>query len=436
MNRTLKIRDFINLFKKKKKIILLVTLNIMLIGGFASFAIPTKFEAKTDVLVNFTTTNIVSSGEIDADLRQIETYKYLMTSNRILNKVNDSLKEMYKKDELNQKVKIESNMNSQILTILAEEKTPEKAVALANAVANTFQEEMKTLLNLENVHILSEATVGQDTKVIKPITALFFIISAIIGFLVSYLLVLIQEMFNTIVDSPEKAEKALGLPVIGRIPYGEGKLISELESHDVFIEIFRSIRTNLIYVLSKQQGKILLVTSAESGDGKSFVSANLSIAFAEEQNKTIYVDADLRRANGLQLFQLPKCIGVTSYVTGLYNLQDIIHPTEVPNLSYICAGPLPPNPTELIKSEKFTQLLEELKNQFDIIIIDTPPLLVEDTLYISTNVDGCLYVVNAEASKLEQSIHSIEQLKKVQAPLIGSILNKSKESIRYNSFYY
>ncbi len=432
----MEIRDFINLFRKKKKIILLVTLNIMLIGGFASFAIPTKFEAKTDVLVNFTTTNIVSSGEIDANLRLIETYKYLMKSNRILNKVNDSLKEAYKKDELNQMVKIESNINSQILTILAEEKTPENAVALANAMATTFQEEIKTLMNLENVQILSEATVGQDTKVIKPITALFFIISAIIGFLVSYIFVLIQEMFYTIIDSPEKAEKALGLPVIGMIPSGEGKLIHELESNDIFTEIFRTIRANLLYVLSKQQAKTLLVTSAESGDGKSYVSANLCIVFAMDQKKTVYVDADLRRANGRQLFQLPKRIGVTSYVAGLYNLQDIIQPTEVPNLSFISAGPVPPNPAELISSEKFTQLLEELKKQFDIIIVDTPPLLVADTLHISTNVDGCLYVVNAEASKLEQSIHSIEQLKKVQAPLIGSILNKSKESIRSNSYYY
>ncbi|QBP40507.1 polysaccharide biosynthesis tyrosine autokinase [Paenisporosarcina antarctica] len=435
MNRTMEIRDFINLFRKKKKIILLVTLNIMLIGGFASFAIPTKFEAKTDVLVNFTTTNIVSSGEIDANLRLIETYKYLMKSNRILNKVNNSLKEAYKKDELNQMVKIESNINSQILTILVEEKTPEKAVALVNAIATTFKEEIKTLMNLENVHILSEATVGQDTKVIKPVTTLFFIISAIIGFLVSYIFVLIQEMFYTIIDSPEKAEKALGIPVIGMIPSGEGKLIYELESNDVFTEIFRSLRANLLYLLSKQQAKTLLVTSAESGDGKSYVSANLSIVFAMDQKKTVYVDADLRRANGRKLFQLPKRIGITSYVTGLYNLQDIIQPTEVPNLYFISAGPVPPNPAELISSEKFTQLIEELKKQFDIIIIDTPPMLVADTLHISTNVDGCLYVVNAETSKLEQSIHSIEQLKKVQAPLIGSILNKSKQSIRSNSYY-
>lgn len=431
----MEIRDFIRLFKKKKKFILLVTFYITLIGGFASFAIPPKFEAKTDVLVNFTTANIVSSGEIDANLRLIETYKYLMKSNRILNKVNGSLEETYKKDELSRKVKIQSNINSQILTILAEEKTPEKAASLANTLATTFQEEIKTLMNLENVHILSQATVGEDTKSIKPITALFFIISAIVGFLVSYTFVLIQEMFFTLIDSSEKAEKALGLPVVGVIPAGEGKLIHELASFDVFTEMFRSIRANLLYVLSKKNAKTLLVTSAEPGDGKSFVSANLSIVFAMDQKKTVYVDADLRRGTGRNLFHLPKRIGITSYMAGQCTVQEIIQSTEVPNLSFISAGPVPPNPTELLSSTKFVQFLEELKNQFDIIIVDTPPLIVADTLHISANVDGCLYVVNAESSKVEQAIYSIEQLKQVQAPLIGSIINKSKGSTRSYSYY-
>lgn len=242
-------------------------------------------------------------------------------------------------------------------------------------------------------------------------------------------------MFFTLVDSSEKAEKALALPVIGIVPPGEGKLIHDLPTFDVFTEMFRSIRANLLYVLSKNNAKTLLVTSAESGDGKSFVSANLSIVFAMDQKKTVFIDADLRRGTGRNLFHLPKRIGITSYLAGQCTLHEIIQSTEVPNLSFISAGPVPPNPTELLSSTKFVQLLEELKNQFDIIIVDTPPLLVADTLHISANVDGCLYVVNAESSKVEQAIYSIELLKQVQAPLIGTIINKSKGSVRSYSYY-
>ncbi len=431
----MEIRDFINLFKKKKKIILLITFYITIIGGSVSFVIPPKFEARTEMLVNFTSTNTVSSGEIEANLRLIETYKSLVKSNLILNKVNSALNETYKKDELNQKVKIESSANSQILSIIAEEKTAIKAVALANTVAVTFQEEIKTLMNLENVHILSQATVVNDTKSVKPAATFFFVISAIVSFLISYIFVLIQEMFFPTVDSTEKAEKALGIPVIGTIPMGEGKLIHELASFDLMTEIFRSIRANLLYLLSKQEAKTLLVTSAEKGDGKSFVSANLSIVFAMDQKRTVFVDADLRRGTGRKIFQLPKRVGMTSYLDGVVPLNDILQQTAVPNLSFISAGPVPPNPTELLSSDKFTQLLNELKNQFDIIIVDTPPLLVADTLHVSANVDVCIYVVSAESSRVEQSLNSIEQLKKVKAPLIGSILNKSKGSITLNTYY-
>ena len=252
MKQSFEIKDFISLFKKRKKIIILTTIYLSLIGGFSSFAIPSKYEAKTDILVNFTTANIVSTVEIDANLRLIETYKYLMTSNRILNKVNVVMKESYKIEELNKKVKIESKIDSQILTVLAEERTPEKAAELANTLATTFQEEVKSLMNLENVNILSQAVVGEDTRSIKPMPALFFIIFAIIGFLISYLFILIQEMFFTVIDSKEKAEKALSLPVIGVIPSGEGKLISELASQDIFTETFRSIRANLMFMLSIQ----------------------------------------------------------------------------------------------------------------------------------------------------------------------------------------
>ncbi|MDX1699726.1 MAG: polysaccharide biosynthesis tyrosine autokinase, partial [Melioribacteraceae bacterium] len=356
--------------------------------------------------------------------------------NRILNKVNASLKETYEEEELNQKVKIESNANSQILTILAEENTPEKAIELANTLASTFQKEIKTLMNLENVHILSQATIESDTRTVNPGTALYFIVSALFGFFLSYAYVIIQEVFFTILDTSEKTEKALNIPVLGVIPSCDGKLLNELELHDVITEIFRSIRANLLYLLTKKHAKSLMVTSAESGDGKSYICANLSMVFAMNQKKTVYVDADLRRATGRNLFQLPNRIGVTSFVAGAFDVDDIIQQTNVSNLSFISSGPIPPNPTELLSSVEFAQLIEELKKRFEVIIIDTPPLLVADSLHVSTIVDGCLYVVNAESSKLEKSIYSVDQLKQVQTPILGVLLNKSNGSIRSSSYYY
>jgi capsular exopolysaccharide synthesis family protein len=331
--------------------------------------------------------------------------------------VNGLLNETYEKDELYEKVKIEYKLDSQILTILVEERSPEKAMALANTMAKTFKDETKLIMNLKNVTILSKATLVEDTN--APIPVLFFSISAVIGFLLSYILLFAQEIFSTIIDSPQKAEKVLGLPIIGVLPFGE------ISHNEVLADRFNFIRNNLLNMLSKQNSKTLLITSAESGDGKSFISTNLSIAFATDLKKTVYVNANLRDETGPNLFQLPNHLGVTSYVTGLSKLQDIIQDTEVPNLSFISAGPISSNPPVLLSSTKFSQLMNDLKNLFDIIIIDSPPLNIVDTLLISTHVDTCLYVVNAESSKIEQSIYSIERLKKVHAPLIRLILNKT-----------
>ena len=417
MNRTLKVRDFINLLNKRKKLILLVTFYVTFIGGFTSFAIPPKFEAKTEVVVNFTTEHIVSIKDREANLHLIDNYNYLMKNNHIVNKVNSLLNETYENDELYGKVKIESKLDSQILTILVEEKSPEKAMALANTMAKIFKDETKSIVNLKNVYILSNATLVEDTN--APIPLLFFFISAVIGFLLSYILLLAQEIFSTIIDSPQKAEKELGIPIIGVFPFGE------ISHNEVLAERFKFIRNNLLNMLSKQNSKTLLITSAESGDGKSFISTNLSIAFATDLKNTVYVNANLREETGHNLFQLPNHLGVTSYVSGLSKLQDIIQDTEVPNLSFISAGPISSNPPVLLSSTKFSQLMNDLKNLFDIIIVDSPSLNVVDTLLISAHVDTCLYVVNAESSKLEQSIYSIERLKKVQAPLIRLILNKA-----------
>jgi succinoglycan biosynthesis transport protein ExoP len=426
MNKAMKFHKCIHLFKKKKKLILLVTLILMFIGGCTSFVIPTTYEAKADVTVNLTTENLGTSVENEGDLLLVEKYNHLMNTNRILNKVNANLEETYDQDDLHRKVKLESKINSQILTIIVKEQSPEKAVKLANTLAFTFKDEIETLKNLDNVKILSEATVNDEKEPLTPVNLLFFGASAIFGFLISYIFVLIQETFLTVLDSSDKIENALKLPVLGVLPFGNGKLINELPSNDIFIENFQMIQRNLMEVLSKNDAKTLLISSAESSDGKSFISANMSIAFAMDQKKTVFVDMDLRRATDHRLFDLPNQVGVTSYALDKSGLSDIIQFTKVTNLSFISAGPVQPKPSEQLSSAKFVQMLKELKEQFDVIIVDTPPLIFADTLSISTMVDGCIYVVNAETSKLEQSIHNIEQLKIVQAPLIGVILNKSK----------
>ena len=424
--KSMKFYDCILLFKKKKNLVLVITLLMTFIGGFTSFAIPPTYKAKSDVIVKIPASNLILNEYVEKDLHLIEAYQHLMKSNSVLKKVNLSLNESYEKNELHKKVELE--YQTPILTIRARESSPEKAKQLANTLASTFQEEVRATMNSNHVSVLNDATVEDGMKSITPVTVLFFGISAIVGFLLSYAFILIQDMFLTVLDSSEKVEKGLKLPVIGVLPLSEGVLVHDFPSDHKTTKSFRLIQKKILEILSNSQGKTLLVSSAESGDGKSYISANLSVAFASNQKKTVYVDADLRRATGHRLFEYPSHMGVTTFLLDECDVNDIIQLTKHPNLFYISAGPVQLNPSELLSSEKFSTLIEELRGKFDVIIVDTPPLIFVETLKITTMVDGCLYVVNAETSKLEKAIHFIEQVKLVQANLLGIIVNKSKET--------
>ena len=418
--KNMKFRDLIYLFYKKKRIIVLFTIFMSFLGRFTSLAIQPSYEAKAMMSLHIAKGTPGANEEIEKRYLLIDTYQKLLKSNGVLNNVNKTLNESYLKNELHKKVKLE--FDTQSLTIWTKEKSPEKAKQLANTLAATFQEEVRASMKTLNVVVINEDAVDEDLKSITPITILFFTFSAIIGIVLSYFFVLIQEMFLTILDSPEKIKRALKLPILGNLPFTDGKLISELPLNHETTDSFREIQKNI----KDFPGKILLVSSAESGDGKSFVSANLSVAFATNQKKTVYVDLDLRRATQNTFFNLPKDRGVTSFILETCELNEIIQETEVTNLSFISTGTSHRNPTELLASEKFAEFFEELKENYDAILVDTSPLNFPDTLKISAMVDGCLFVVNAETSKLEQTIHSIEQLKSVQAPILGIILNKSK----------
>ncbi|RFU64883.1 polysaccharide biosynthesis tyrosine autokinase [Peribacillus glennii] len=444
MKQAFEVKAIFSIFMNKWKLILLVVLVFTLAGGMVSFAVPPIYQAKTDILINQTMKNkdstVLTSGEIESNLQLIETYKYILKSDRIVNKVNAVLKESYKKSDLLKKVKIESNNNTQILTVVAEEKSPKKAALLANTFASTFQKEIQTLMNFDNVHLLNDATVELDTKLVKPIPVIYFTVSFLIGLCISTMIVIIKEVYFTVLDTPQKMEKALGIPTLGTTPFIEGKtknhtfltderylkMIPQLEFSPQIIEAFRTLRANLQFIMTQQEVKTILLTSSVPGEGKSITSGNLAVIMAMDNKKTIYVDADLRKATGRMLFNTSNRKGITSFISGNSSIEEIVQETEIKNLSFIAAGPIPPNPSELLSTNMLKKLLDDLKKRFDVIIVDSPPLILADAVILSTKVDGCIFVADAFSTKQDLAVKSIEQLQKVKAPLLGSILNKSR----------
>lgn len=450
MKKEMGIKEILNLMLKKQKLIVSIIFVFTLSGITASIILPSTYEAKTDLLVNYTlkteAVNLQSS-DIEMSLRLIETYKYMLKSDRMLTEVNLHLDDKYSKAELMKNISIESSNNSQVITIVAREKTKEKAALLVNTYATTFQEEIKNLMNLENITILNEVSPNTGVKEISFPFYMLSIISFIIGFIVATMIIVISEFYSPKLNTIIKTENVLNIPNLGIIPFlkekkfirkkydqWDEKLISMMESRPTLTEDFRRIRANVQYQMSQKKVKTILVTSSGHGDGKSFVSGNLAIIMAMDGKQTVFVDANLRKPIGRLVFNLPERKGLTSNVSGHFKINEIIQKTDTKNLSFISSGPIPPNPTEVLSSPKMKVLIDKLKDQFEVIIIDTSSLIVADTLSLSTVVDGCIYVVDAEGTKEEQASKSLGQLQKVEAPILGTILNRSYSEAKRVAF--
>jgi len=452
MNDSMNLKEILELFVRKWKSVVTFVLLITLCGGLGSFAIPPTYEAKVDLLINSPLKEegraVLEAYEIDMNLRLIETYRYILKSDRMLSKVNLVLNKRYKKFELTKKIKVESSSESQIITIIAQEVSPQKAALLVNTYATTFQGEIKELMNLENINVLKASSADRDTKKVKPSIIVYFIMSFVLSLLISLMTIIAKEVYLTPLDTVRKVENALGISNLGTIPLINGRyknrkyrhraeegIFTNLDFPDLVIEEYRSLSGNLEFIMKTKNLKTFMVTSASEGDGKSTTSGNLAIIMAMNGKKTLYIDADLRKSSGRVLFNLPKRKGLTSNLAGYYPLDKIIQETEVDNLSFISAGPIPQNPTKLLASNQLKQLLDELKKTFDLIIIDTPPIVVSDAVTLSSIVDGCLFVIDAMSTKEDIAVKSLAKLTKVNAPIVGSILNRTRFT-KSKVYYY
>lgn len=212
------------------------------------------------------------------------------------------------------------------------------------------------------------------------------------------------------------------------------KLLSRGDIFSPTAETYRSLRTSIQFK-SKQDGlKTFLLTSANTGDGKTITSANLAVIMAMDRKRVVFIDGDLRKPNGQTLFETNKREGLTNYLTGYSGVKDILVDTDIPNLSLISSGPIPPNPAELLSSNVMDRLLAELKELFDVVIIDSPPSIVSDTIVLATKVDACLIVVNAKQTKRNHIEACLAQLRQVKSNIIGVVLNNKK--IRKQPDYY
>lgn len=224
------------------------------------------------------------------------------------------------------------------------------------------------------------------------------------------------------------------------------EIITRTDPKSPVSEVFRTLRTNLQYMKKNKACQTLVITSTVQGEGKSFISSNLAVTFAQASKKTLIIDADMRRPRQHTIFGIDMYPGLSNYLSGVnlsrnrheISIEECVYKTKIDNLYLMPSGNIPPNPSELLQSRKLNTLLDELEPNFDIIIFDGAPcLLVTDSTIISRVVDATIIVASQNKTKMDDLREAKRRINHVGGKIAGVVLNRVKVSkAKYSEKYY
>ena len=269
------------------------------------------------------------------------------------------------------------------------------------------------------------------------------------GLLLGVVLIFIIDYLDDSIKNAEQITTGLQLPLIGvavllSSKEIEAKPIAHKKPRAPITEAFRFLRSNILFAGVDRPVRRILVTSINAQEGKSFVAANLATVFAQAGKTVALLDCDLHRPSLHKHFDKSNRRGLSGIMLQeTFNLENALRPTDAPNLSLLTAGPLPPNPAELLGSNKMGQLLDSIAETKDIIVLDSPPIAaLTDAAVLANKVDGVVLVVEVGKTRFADLKHAKEQLERSGAYIIGVVFNKAPRDrssyyhYHYSSYYY
>jgi non-specific protein-tyrosine kinase len=291
-----------------------------------------------------------------------------------------------------------------------------------------------------NVVQIEPATVPE--RPIRPRTLMNTSLAGIIGMIIAAGVILLIEALDDTIRGPDDIARVLKIPVLGLIirhETSDGNLVSLVQPRSPVSESFRSLRTNLQFASVDTPLHVLLITSPSPSDGKTTIAANLGIVMAQGGRQVVMVDADMRRPRIHKMFDIPNRVGLSGmFVQTKIKLDGSLQKTSTEGLMALPAGELPPNPAELLGSEKLIDIFNQIGQQADMVIIDSPPLMaVTDSAVLAHRVDGVLLVIKPGTTKTVAAKQAVEQLQRVGANVLGVVLNEVDFSrSRYAYYHY
>jgi len=306
-------------------------------------------------------------------------------------------------------------------------------------------------ITASNIKVIDPAEVPGGPY--KPNVKMNLLLAMVVGLFLGVGLAFFFEYLDNTIKTPEDVEQVLRLPSFGMVPelsYEKKKrsekgafypveLVTHGHPKSVLSEAYRNIRTSILLSFSEKPPKKIVVTSANPFEGKTTTVINTAIALSQTGAQVVVIDGDMRKPRIHKIFEKDgeNGTGLSNYLSGIAELKMIVKKTEVPNLYFIPAGPIPPNPSELLGSKLFTTMLQALGLKFDHIVLDSPPVLgFADAAIISSAIDGVILVAAGGKTPKETLQHAKEALQQVNAKILGVVINRVDIQKSYYGYYY
>ena len=430
----MELRDYIKIVRRRWRIIASTLLVVVALASLATFQTTPQYESQARLFVSTAdqSTSAAYQGGLLANQR-VTSYADLVNGQELASRVIKQLNLTIDPTALQNQITATVVPDTVLLEISVTDPDPRLAQQIGQATATQL---MRFISQLETppgkTKAPLKATVvdaaSLPTTPVSPQPLRNLGLAVVLGLLLGLGIAVLREMLDTTVKGNDDIAAATDAPILGGILFDseapKQPLISALSTHSPRVEAFRILRTNLQFVDVDEHKKVFVVTSSVPGEGKTTTASNTALALQDAGQRTLLIDADMRRPQLAKLFSLEGSVGLTSVLLGRIDLAEAIQVHGESGLEVLTSGRLPPNPAELLQSQSMHQLLEEARQGYDVIVIDAPPLLpVTDAALLAVQADGAVVVVRQGKTTRDQFATSMQRLRAVGARPLGITLN-------------
>ena len=442
------VKEFLDFVKEKILIVLIAVLScVALVLIYDGLVKTKKYSTYTTIaLVKANSENAtITQSDIQVNQNLVNTYSEIVKSKKVLKQVIKELKLDCSVEELSKKISVTSLNDTEIIKITVLDESSKRAYNITNEIAKVFIKEISSIYQMNNVSIVDVPEISN--KVANNTLIKDLILSIGVGIVLSVGTLFVIFYFDDTVKFSEEFEEEIGVPVVAkvfrsRIENNKKDVKTELMvskfPKSVVSESIKTLRTNLQFSSIDKTIRTLLITSSIPGEGKSFISSNLAVSFAQANKRVLLIDCDMRKGRLHKIFKLNNTNGYSNLLLDdVANFKDYVKKTNIPGLSVITRGTIPPNPSELLNSSKNKELIKELKKHYDKIIFDGVPCSgLTDSVIMSALVDKVAIVTTNKYTPKTELISTKNLLIKANAPIAGIIINKIDSTAGYYGKYY